>query len=194
MKKVICLIPFLLASASSVAATQDVRGFYLGAGAGSTTFEDDGWGASHLTSFEEKDNSFKFYTGYQFNKVIGIEAAYTSYGKIEAKKTNYTIDPTSISVSANVGYTFNSGLRPFGIVGLSAIDLNQSYEALDGDDGTAIHYGLGLEYSPNFAPGLNVRVAYEGDLFGIEEQRLFSNNRTYDVTVGSFYLGASYKF
>lgn len=38
-----------------------------------------------------------------------------------------------------------------------------------------------------------MRLAYEGDLFGIEEQGFFFN-RTYDVTVGSFYLAASYKF
>ena len=193
MKKVICLIPLLIASTSSFAAAQDVRGFYVGVGVGSTSFEDDGWGASANTSFDEKDNSFKFITGYQFNKVVAIEASYTSYGKIDNQLANYQLDPTSISLSANVGYTFNNGLRPFAIAGLSAIDLDQSAEVIDGDSGAAFHYGFGLEYAPQILNGFKMRLAYEGDFFGIEEQGFFSN-RTYDITVGSFYLGASYKF
>ncbi|MCW8331211.1 porin family protein [Photobacterium sp. SDRW27] len=195
MKKVVCLIPLLLASTSSFAAAQDVRGFYVGLGVGSTSFEDDGWnGEVYDTSFDEKDNSFKIFSGYQFNRIIGIEASYTTYGEIDSQADNYQIDPTSFSVSANVGYTFSNGLRPFALAGLSAVDLSQSEERLDGDSGGAIHYGLGLDYAPAMLNGFSMRLAYEGDLFGIEEKISSYTVRSYDVTVGSFYLGASYKF
>nr|WP_075519262.1 porin family protein [Moritella viscosa]SHO13509.1 Outer membrane protein [Moritella viscosa] len=181
-----------IALTTSVQANQDVSGFYLGGGAGSTTVNLD-------DAFDEDTDgkTLKFITGYQFNRIVAIEAQYTKYGEITPDKNItrdrklYTWDATTFSVSANLGYTFQNGLRPFGIIGLSSLDLGQSSKALKDDNATAVHLGAGLEYTPAALSGVSFRVGYEAELFAIEED---ASSEDIDVLVGSLYVAATYKF
>ncbi|QUM80832.1 porin family protein [Moritella sp. 5] len=187
-----------LALTASVQANQDVSGFYIGGGVGSTTVDLDRTG---YTSNEDTDGStVKFIAGYQFNRIVAIEAQYTQYGEITPNKTltyagkTYKWDATTFSVSANLGYTFQNGLRPFGIIGLSSLDLGQSTKVLKDDDATAVHVGLGLEYTPAALSGVSFRVGYEADAFTIEEYSTANRYEDTDVMIGSAYVAASYKF
>nr|AEC47883.1 Omp1 [Moritella viscosa] len=181
-----------IALTTSVQANQDVSGFYLGGGAGSTTVNLD-------DAFDEDTDgkTLKFITGYQFNRIVAIEAQYTKYGEITPDKNItrdrklYTWDATTFSVSANLGYTFQNGLRPFGIIGLSSLDLGQSSKALKDDNATAVHLGAGLEYTPAALSGVSFRVGYEAELFAIEVD---ASSEDIDVLVGSLYVAATYKF
>ncbi|QUM80833.1 porin family protein [Moritella sp. 5] len=180
-----------LALTASVQANQDVSGFYIGGGFGSTLADLDETGVVYD---EDTDGTtLKFIGGYQFNRIVAIEAQYTQYGEVTPIKQvkSYTWDPTSFSVSANLGYTFQNGLRPFGIIGLSSLDLDESFKTFKDDRATALHIGLGLEYTPAALSGVSFRAGYEADSFTIDNG--FSTSDT-DVVIGSAYVAASYKF
>jgi len=180
-----------IALSVNVQANQDVSGFYIGGGVGTTHANFSTDSVSYTPSTD--GSSIKFIGGYQFNRIVAIEAQYTSYGKV--KLTNQDKwEPESISVAANLGYSFNNGLRPFTTIGLSSLDLNQNisnpYLLLDGNSTTALRFGAGLEYTPPSLSGLSFRGGYEGDAF------LIDDNSSTDTTVivGSLYVAATYKF
>lgn len=196
MKKSILLLALLSACSYANAAANDVSGVYLGGGFGTTDFDDDGgFGAANIN---DNDSTFKLIGGYQFNRIVAVEMQYTKYGDL--KLTHYnspingTVEHSSVSLAANVGYTFDSGWRPFAIAGLGSIEQSgKAYGLSDSDSGTSFHYGAGVEYTPKTLGGLAFRVAYEGDLFVVDSG---SNNidDDYSMTIGTLYAGATYKF
>ncbi|QFI39963.1 porin family protein [Moritella marina ATCC 15381] len=174
--------------ATNVQANQDVSGFYLGAGVGSTDaeLEQD----SHSVSPSTDGSTLKFIGGYQFNRIVAIEAQYTSYGKIDPSSQDYA-EPKAISLAANLGYTFENGLRPFGVIGLSSLDLNENIKTPGYDETTtAVRFGAGLEYTPAALSGVSLRAGYEADAFAIDAGTASDIN----VLIGSVYVAASYKF
>lgn len=199
MKKTIGLVTLLLAtSAAHANAQQDFnedltpkyKGFYLGAGVGNTTFDSDD---DDVSNADTDGQTVKILAGYQFSKVFALEGQYTKYSEIGNSSNNYTWSPTSLSLSANLGYSFDNGLRPFGIIGVSALDLDESVKVLEDDSSGAVRFGFGLEYAPVQLKGLSARVGYEVDFFSIETVG-FGSSITNDYTLESFYVSASYKF
>ncbi|EIX4881869.1 porin family protein [Vibrio vulnificus] len=190
--KAITLTLLSLSAISAAHADTKVNGFYLGAGAGSTEFDSD-----QSVTGKADGNALKLIAGYQFNRIVGIEAQYSKYGDVKFSTPQNTWTPTALSLNANLGYTFANGLRPYGIVGLSALDLSESTKTLESDSGAAIHFGLGLEYAPPALNGLAFRVGYDTEIFGIStEYDLNGTKVTEDVaySLGAFYAGATYKF
>ncbi|OEF19518.1 porin family protein [Aliivibrio logei] len=198
MKKSILLLALLSACSYANAATNDVSGVYLGGGFGTTDFDDDS-ALPYNSSIDDNDTTYKLIGGYQFNRIVAVEMQYTNYGDV--KVSNYygssnkeTIEHSSVTLAANVGYTFDNGWRPFAIAGLGSIE--QSFKgsrSSSNDSGTAFHFGAGAEYAPKTLGGLAFRVAYEGDLFVVDSG---SNNidDDYSMTIGTLYAGATYKF
>ncbi|MGL6314272.1 porin family protein [Vibrio sp. WXL103] len=188
MKKTMisCALLAMAFSGASYANTIE-RGAYLGLGYGSTGLDDDG--AFRVFGSEDTNSTLKFLGGYQFNKIVAIEAQYTDYGDIDFTG-NYSLAPTSFSVAANLGYSFSNGLRPYGIIGLGSLTLNaEGEEYLDGDSAVSVHYGFGVEYMPPISDKFSVRLGYEGDMFVVED--LFTD---YTVAIDSFYLSAQFRF
>ncbi|WP_299013049.1 porin family protein [uncultured Photobacterium sp.] len=195
---------------ASSSQANEIRGFYVGAGVGSSGLND------HDSMFDERNdvrtvnddgNAFKLITGYQITRIIALEAQYTNYGDIDITnplkqhKTKYTWSPETLSFSANTGYTFDNGLRPFALLGFSYIDLNESNKVLDKENYFGFRYGLGLEYTPPALNGLSLRAGYEADYFYIEDKEeshtsigKYKFYETYDFSLDSFYISISYKF
>ncbi|RPF04839.1 opacity protein-like surface antigen [Vibrio crassostreae] len=173
-------------------------GFYLGGAIGTTGIDDGGLYKDSLMpiTVDAEDETYKIIAGYQFNRIVALEAQYTNYGDVVAKnalnQSTYTWSPTAFSISANLGYTFDNGIRPFGIIGLSTIDLDQSLPVLDDDSGEGIRYGFGVEYTPKQAKNVSFRLGYEADAFVIESDSAFESDK--DLVIDSFYLGATYNF
>jgi len=173
---------------ANVQANQDVSGFYVGGGVGSTDAKLETIGTSY--SVDTDGSTLKFIGGYQFNRIVAIEAQYTSYGKIGDATALNSWEPTTISLAANLGYTFENGLRPFGVIGLSSLDLNEKIKTLDDSGATAVRFGAGLEYTPAALSGVSFRAGYEADAFTIDGGAASD----VDVLIGSVYVAASYKF
>ena len=180
-------------------ATEDGSGAYIGLGLGSTAYVDSGFVEEQQTAADKlgsTDSGFKIYGGYQFSQVIGIEAAYTDYGKFTAG--DYTHASKSVNVAANLGYSFLDGrLRPFGLLGFSYLQNTFPHDntPLIEKDHFAMHLGLGLDYTPRGLGGLGFRMAYEGDSFSYDvDSNITTDEDTYRQAFGILYLGVHYKF
>lgn len=158
-------------------------------------------------SLSDSSAGFIAYGGYQFNKIIAVEAAYTYYGSFSdtLKKTGGGVveisnKPSTVSVYANGGYTFGNGLRPFLQLGLGYMMVNGSTTAdnIGLDDGAAMRFGLGLEYAPPKLAGLGFRVSYVEDVgmdFNYKSYDNGTDRSTLKMNInGMLYVGAQYKF
>lgn len=190
---------------SSLQKKAILSGFYIGGGVGESDYWDGLFNTdsdsinTSITSLESNHSTLKIYSGYHINRIVGVEVGYTRYGDLTSKSDNAgKLSPTAISVVANVGYTFSTGLRAFGIAGLSALDLKQTDNWFESDTQVAFRYGFGGEYQPSNATGLTFRLAYEADIYAVKASDFYSSGsnseRTYVSNLGSLYLGAAYKF
>lgn len=212
MKNIKLLAILITLFITPLSQADETRGFYIGAGIGSASLDDkDNYFDDEKNIFtlipNEDGNTFKLIAGYQVNRILAIEGQYTKYGDINFQfpllqnKTIYTWAPEALSLSANAGYTFNNGLRPFGILGLSILNLNESQKLLDEEKYLGLRYGLGLEYAPIAFRNLSIRVGYEADFFYADEEYTYHGvysdytlSGLYDFTLDSFYMSVSYKF
>lgn len=198
MKKIILLVSFLTLVFSSVQAeAMDNSGFYLGGGVGEPSGEITD-NDSRSFDMELEKQSLHVIAGYQMGRIFSLEMQYINYGK-----DRYSIvEPTSLSISGNVGYTFDTGLRPFFVLGLGVTDVNLKYDVasdiLVEDSDLSYHYGVGLDFTPEKLGGLTFRVAYEADFVNIEISRFngysFSQLEMFDVDLSSVYGAVIYKF
>ncbi|UQV23623.1 porin family protein [Vibrio sp. J383] len=191
-------------SANNVMAADS--GFYLGGAIGTSGVDDGGMfdSVNVPVSFEAEDTTYRLIAGYKFNRIVAIEAQYTDFGDVVAKSPGrndgFTWTPQIFSVTANLGYTFDNGVRPFGTIGLSTIDLDMKLadgsrpsESGFDDTGDGIRMGVGVEYTPPTMSSLSFRLAYEADAFDIEDND--NGHKTEEtVVLDSFYLGAMYTF
>ena len=182
MKKLILPISVLLFSSCLVEASpkQKISGLYLGTSFGFTKLilED-----SHNTKYtSESESSFQLLGGYQFNRIIGIEVDYTDYSDS---------DITSIAAQATIGYTFDMGLRPFVLGGLSSVNIDEKVNPYKDDTYLGFRNGVGLEYAPAAIGGWAIRVAYTIDFFKADVKNTNIELKNYLTNMS---LGLNYKF
>ncbi|WP_241816671.1 porin family protein [Vibrio tasmaniensis] len=205
MKKMIVTLA-LIAPLSAVAAQKDPNGFYIGVGAGSTELDDGGFGKAitrKTTTTETESPSYKLIAGYQINRIIGIEGQYTKYGtsttKVGSSKA-FTTDFSSISVAANVGYTFDIGLRPYALLGYSFLNSeiensgNNKYFATKSSTVSGIKMGVGVVYAIPAAPALALRAGIDWEAADIKVKDEKNKELSNVHTLGSFYLATTYTF
>ncbi|MDN2665674.1 porin family protein [Vibrio sp. 14N.309.X.WAT.E.F5] len=206
--KFILSIAVMFACFSNLAVSGE-RGYYFGGGVGSADIDDGGMydHRSTPTSMKADDNTYHLIAGYKFNRIVSLELQYTNYGDVKTKSDGHTVmtwSPKAYSLSGNIGYTFNNGIRPYGIIGLSYIELDHEYaesarlvaKILDkelpkvNDSGEALRIGLGVEYTPRVVEGISFRVGYESDIFDFKH----FDEQTYSMTLGSFFVAGTYHF
>ena len=220
MKKIVASALLLLVSslqAGEVVKEKSVKGFYAGLGYGISTFNGSYYSGTYTdvggsiiydrqTKSVYSDNSaYKIYGGYQYDKILGIELAYNDYGRFENSieidkvKETYTQNPSSITLSANLGYYFLANqLRPFGIIGMSYMQTNQNIPLFNKED-LAAHWGGGVEYYPRAFKGVGFRAALELDSVVIGQQTYSSDQDKYKESIlfrdyASYYFAISYKY
>lgn len=104
-----------LAAAQPVLSAELQSGFYLGLGAGESSFDLDGGEldvvvldalfsqgmvvTSGSSSFEDSDTTLALFAGYRFNPYIGVEAGYIDLGAAEYRSTG-TVNPPGPVFSA----------------------------------------------------------------------------------------------
>ena len=196
-------------------------GFYAGVGGGfslggvvlsNSTYISDGTYNYNVGTMSDTSAGYILFGGYQFNKIIAVEASFTDYGSFSdsvsilntSSRATFTSDPISGAVYANAGYTFESGWRPFGQLGLGYMVSNAStnLSRLDdfSDDFVTMHYGVGVEYAPASFNGFGLRLAFSGDM--TMEYNVIAVDSSGNIVEDAFmmrlyelvYFGAQYKF
>lgn len=171
-------------SAVAYAAEPLEKGAYVGAGYGSSTYDDDG--AFRGLFFDDSDNSLQLSGGYKFFKHLAVEGRYQDFGSFTLSDIQTVdIDVTAISVHAVGIIPFGTtGWEGFGHLGLGVV--SQDVVNFD-DDVTAIGGGLGVRWyaTPNFA--LTAQV----DVFVWEDDSL---GPTLDVSAGATQIAVQYIF
>jgi len=204
MKKILLSVA-TIATLSTAAVAADT-GIYLGVGYGATSFYDSDMvkDLAPTASLDKSDAGLKVYGGWMINKIVGVEVGYANYGSFALDDTS--IDVSSYSVAANLGYTFLDGqLRPFGLAGLSYIDNDYPKgDAQDNVDPTnmGVHLGVGVSYAPTILHGVGFRLAYEIDVFSADTISTkydsygteTTTTDTYTQSVGTIYAGVEYNF
>ncbi|CAK3038750.1 Outer membrane protein beta-barrel domain-containing protein [Vibrio crassostreae] len=162
-------------------------GAYIGGGLSMYQDSDtDGHG-----SFDSDGMGYNLYGGYQFNRIVGVELGYNDYA--DYKNGSKKLSPTSISVSANLGYTFDNTIRPFVLAGLSSVDLNANSAADYGDDsGTGFHFGVGVEYTP--VEHLTLRLISQADAVSVDDYVSSTKIDDHTLAFNSISFGGSYNF
>ena len=146
-------------------------------------------------SLDSSGMGYNLYGGYQFNRIVGVELGYNDYANY--KNSDEDLSPTSISVSANLGYTFDNTIRPFVLAGLSSVDLNASSGSkFDDDSGTGFHFGVGVEYTP--VEHLTLRLISQADAVSVDDTVKISNSTistgNHTLAFNSVSFGGSYDF
>ena len=118
-----------------------------------------------------KDNAFKIFGGYMFNRHFGIEGAYVDLGEVSysgdffgTPVTGGRVELTGFNVSAVGSYPVNEQFSVFGKVGLFLWDA-EANDTTGGapfsakQDGTDLSFGVGVGY--HFTRNLGVRAEWE---------------------------------
>lgn len=196
---------------SSNVQSQKIKGFYAGATIGASKLSQAR--DKELPAAERPDSSiaspiktsFELLGGYQFNRIVAVELAYTDFGKLtyDNKLTKTTLpeeySPIALSAQANVGYTFYSGWRPFGLLGVSLLDVRPSDKVNNEQDKVleGLRIGGGVEYSPPSLAGVTFRAGSSADWYSIE-YKLNSSSTTESYNdiglLSRWDIGASYRF
>jgi len=110
-----------IAAVAANAAESQQRGAYIGAGFGSSLFDDDG--AFFSFDFDDSDRSFQGHAGYRFFRYFAVEGRYTDYGTFSLQSAD--LDATAVSVHAVGIIPFgNSGWELFGQFGVGSLKVD----------------------------------------------------------------------
>jgi len=187
-KRLMFLLVVAVAAAAPVSALD--RGFYLGAGFGSSSFDvGDFYEDYQPLHFEEGNPGYRFFGGYRIFKYLAVEVGYLDYGNTTKREGLRGFDERlSVSISQWDGSVL--GIIPlgrkvgiFGKVGAASWDTNVLYTADDvpldlSSSGTDLTYGLGADF---VFKKIGLRV--EGDWLDIPDTSgvfMVSFNLTYN--------------
>lgn len=151
------LLALLALLAFSVPAGAAESGFYIGAGIGQATFQED------LPSgeFDEEDMAWKAYAGYRFGGLIPIidfagELTYRDFGNPDAAGAEFEASGYDASL---LGIVTLGPIDLFARIGLGNYEVKSSFGGVSNDDDeTSELYGVGA----GFRIGkLNIRAEWE---------------------------------
>ena len=178
---------------------QKISGFYLGAALGTGQLKQTRGSATSTSA-----TSFQLLAGYQFNHVSSVELSYANFGQLKYDDLLLAIiptesDPTAFTGQINLGYSFDNGIRPFVLIGLSHVQLNESQSLYDDDSHFALRSGLGLEYAPTALRGVAFTARWNADWFLVEypapsQSFPFLTPHTDLVSLRNLSFGVNYKF
>jgi hypothetical protein len=169
MKRSFLALAALIATSSvAQAAEPPARGFYFGANAGVTSFEDDGVFSG--SNFDDSDTSYGLYGGYKILKYLAVEARIAKQGSYDVSTFlgRESLDATVYSAHVVGIIPFGkSGWELFGQLGIGSLNLDTNY--FGNDDTTVGSAGIGVRFYPTPHLGLAVETdayAWEEDGFG----------------------------
>lgn len=155
-------------------------------------------GSLQAGSLDNSDTAFRVFGGLDVNRYLGVELAYTDFGKVngESQSTGgpvytpgsvlFEADSTAFSLAAVGRWPLQSGFGAYGKLGMArwSTDSSLRNNALStgtvSDDGTDPFLALGLSY--DLSPSLSLQL---------EAARYFN---VWDYDMDTFTAGVTYRF
>ena len=162
----------LLAGPAAAQLKAPDSGFYIGGGLGRT---DSGQGGA----IDNKDDAWKAFGGYQFNKHFAVEGGYVDLGKVTLPGAS--LDSKAWHASAVGSLPLTGQFALTGKVGLARTETRVG--GFGSDDNTDPTYGLGLRY--DFTRQFGVRGEWErfrlggGPVAGKSDTDMYSINAVF---------------
>lgn len=179
MKKILISTSLCMVLAGSLVANDknQYAGFSYGQGKANTNVN------AITASLDEKDNGYKIFGGYKFNKYFSTELFYTDLGSASlsgnngdtfsyegstyqfiANSASLTFDAKTIGLAGVASYPLHKYFEPFVKIGLHRYDLKATvsgtnFSASESDTGTDIVYGLGFNIPIN--ESFDIKTEYE---------------------------------
>lgn len=147
-------------------------GFYIGGGLGRTDSDQGG-------AIDNKDNAWKAFGGYQFNRYFAVEGGYVDLGQVSLPGA--TLDSKAWQGSAVGSLPLTEKFALTGKLGLAQTETRVS--GFGSDDNTDPTYGLGLRY--DFTRQFGLRGEWErfrlggGPVTGKSDTDLYSVNAVF---------------
>jgi OOP family OmpA-OmpF porin len=162
-----------LALGGLIAAFQaPAQGIYIGASAGTSSFDSDiTTGLVTSGTVDKESSGYKIYVGYEFNQNFAVDVSYVDLGSAAysgsyfgTPVTNGTVDVWGLNLSAVGTLPLNSTFAVFGRVGLfaweaKAKDTTGGVPFSDVVSGGDFSFGAGM--SVRFSKNLSARVEWE---------------------------------
>jgi len=139
----------LLIVAFPMIAFADQTGFYAGISAGQSSTSID-----NVTLSKKTDTGFSFLGGYKVSQNLGIEAQYTSFGKVKVGAASADID--ALSATAVVAFPVNTDFSFFGRLGFAKTTFKATGSSTSRNTAT---FGVGGQYSLD--SNLSVRAGWD---------------------------------
>ena len=170
MKKIIFISSLLAAIASTQTMAQDAA-WYVSGAVGQSDFKVNAGDVPPGVTIDKKDTSFGFAVGYNFSKIIALEAGYLSMGK--AKFSGNFFGPVSGDVkveaphiSAIISAPIAEGFSLYGRLGAARTD-TKAKVCFTGAGGCFVNsekqnelfYGVGLGFA--FTRNLTATIEYQ---------------------------------
>lgn len=143
-------------------------GFYLGAGAGQTSF-DVGDTSGIAVNVDDSDTGFKLYGGYKFNDNFALEAGYADIGSATMDFTglgfNAEVEATALFVDAVATLPLSPQFAVFGRAGVAMTNTELTVNvpgfgsSTVDDDEAEFKFGLGGQFS--FSKAVALRAEWE---------------------------------
>lgn len=165
------------------------EGFYLGLDAGQAEARKY---CDNITNCDSADTTVRAEVGYQFNKNLGAELGYTSFGTLfNASNTNVDAKQEAHAWTASA-----IGLWPvaqrfdiFGRIGVARYDVTNTGTVqgipVEDKESTKPYYGVGLKFDVNDSWLVRTEYQIYTDISGVDG--------TQD-NVHAWYLGGAYRF
>jgi OmpA-OmpF porin, OOP family len=153
-KTIIALLGFLAAAAAGPAAAQE-KGPYLGASFGVAQYINSC--DRLIVACDDRDKAWRLFAGYQFNRWVGLEAAYMNLGKVRfqgavgGQAFDQDSRATGFDLVGVLSIPVVDHLSVFGKLGgyrariVSDITLGGVQDHV-GETGSGFTYGLGVEF------------------------------------------------
>jgi OmpA-OmpF porin, OOP family len=189
-KTILATVGFAAAAAFAGAALAQSQesGAYVGLGIGQSKAKDACSGTSFpgvSSSCDDKDTAWRIFGGYQFNRYVAAEVAYTDLGKVKATASSGGVT-ASEEVKSNAWELVGVGSYPIGTSGFAPYAKLGVYRGESKASGVV----SGKDTSNDWTGGLGVRYDFMRNFAVRAEWQRYNGDSDIDV----FSIGALYKF
>jgi OmpA-OmpF porin, OOP family len=138
----VALVSALSLGSTPVFSQAQDQGFYAGVNVGQSKAKDECAGVANC---DDSSSALSIFGGYQFNKHLGAEVAYTDLGKATAGAAS--VEATGLEFSAVGTLPLSQSFSLYGKLGFFMWDAKLKGPVTASSDGTDLTYAIGVRWS-----------------------------------------------